>query len=274
MPNASLSDAPFRGFAPNVGLTGPSFHGYLRRMDGRSATIAALGVALLGIVASLVLDGVAAGLVLFVAGVLLVVIGIFGWHEPTPATAMVDVGSGSVEAPMEPSIREVGDPDAEIDGPDTGPEIEQEMERQEDGAGVSSPEEPVAVESVPDVEALTRTLTERLDQVRERVNEKVATPDLGSGAAEPEPVAEPGRRTEIEPDPEMSSEPSAELGSSGEDAPPDGSAGTVADHDHDQPLLNHSDLVSHVRDYHEGVRTDGSTIQLRLLHEREHGAPP
>jgi hypothetical protein len=45
------------------------------------------------------------------------------------------------------------------------------------------------------------------------------------------------------------------------------------DHVHDQPLLGHSDLVSHVRDYHGEIATDGSTIQLRLLHERAHGAP-
>jgi hypothetical protein len=43
------------------------------------------------------------------------------------------------------------------------------------------------------------------------------------------------------------------------------------DHVHDEPLRNHTDLVRHVADYHPGVPTDGSTIQLRLLHEREHG---
>jgi hypothetical protein len=43
------------------------------------------------------------------------------------------------------------------------------------------------------------------------------------------------------------------------------------DHVHDEPLRNHTDLVRHVADYHPGVRSDGSTIQLRLLHEREHG---
>jgi len=41
-------------------------------------------------------------------------------------------------------------------------------------------------------------------------------------------------------------------------------------HRHDQPMLGHSELVSHIRDYHEGVPFDGSTIQLRLLHERAH----
>jgi hypothetical protein len=48
---------------------------------------------------------------------------------------------------------------------------------------------------------------------------------------------------------------------------------TGRDHVHDEPLLGHSDLVAHVRDYHDEIATDGSTIQLRLLHERAHGAP-
>jgi hypothetical protein len=48
---------------------------------------------------------------------------------------------------------------------------------------------------------------------------------------------------------------------------------TGLDHVHDEPLLGHSDLVAHVRDYHDEIATDGSTIQLRLLHERAHGAP-
>jgi len=43
-----------------------------------------------------------------------------------------------------------------------------------------------------------------------------------------------------------------------------------SEHSHDQPMLGHSELVSHIRDYHEHVPFDGSTIQLRLLHERAH----
>lgn len=266
-------------------------------MDGRSATLAALGVAVLGIVASLMLEGVAAGLVLFAAGVLLVVIGIFGWHEPTPSTALADASIGG-DAPMEPSVRELGDPDSEIGTADPV-----------DAAPASEREE--VTTGTPDLARLSRTLAERLDQVRERVNEEITAPpnepgeagtvtdplssrrtaspaegepvDAPAAAATPRPRSDP--RTDVEPEPGPG--PVAATASEPEAAPV-GAAAPVADHggpgsldvpsdagsghDHDQPLLNHSDLVSHVRDHHEGVRTDGSTIQLRLLHEREHGA--
>lgn len=264
-------------------------------MDGRSATLAALGVAVLGIVASLMLEGVAAGLVLFAAGVLLVVIGIFGWHEPTPATALADDSSGG-DAPMESSVRELGDPHSEI-------------EKAEPVDAVPASEREEVTTGTPDLARLSRTLAERLDQVRERVNEEMAAPpnepgeagtvtdplssrwtaspaegepvDAPAAAATPRPRSDP--RTDVEPEPgpvaATASEPDAAPGGAAVPVAEHGGPGSLDDpsdagsgHDHDQPLLNHSDLVSHVRDHHEGVRTDGSTIQLRLLHEREHGA--
>jgi len=84
--------------------------------------------------------------------------------------------------------------------------------------------------------------------------------------------AEPERVVEQEP---SVSEPEVAAGPV-EDAVADEEA--VADvedlgdtaHGHDQPMLGHSELVSHIRDYHEDVPFDGSTIQLRLLHERAH----
>jgi hypothetical protein len=50
-------------------------------MDGRSATVVAIGVAALGLLGYLVLEGVLAGLALFVAGLLLVAIGLLGWQD-------------------------------------------------------------------------------------------------------------------------------------------------------------------------------------------------
>jgi hypothetical protein len=79
-----------------------------------------------------------------------------------------------------------------------------------------------------------------------------------------------------EPEPEVAgpevSEPEPEVAAPDESAVPEAEGEAVDEtaHRHDQPMLGHSELVSHIRDYHEGVPFDGSTIQLRLLHERAH----
>jgi hypothetical protein len=54
-------------------------------VDRRAATVGAIAVAVLGLLAFAVLDGVAAGFALFVSGLLVVAIGLLGWqdrHEP------------------------------------------------------------------------------------------------------------------------------------------------------------------------------------------------
>lgn len=104
---------------------------------------------------------------------------------------------------------------------------------------------------------------------------------------EAEPTA-PILRTEPEPEPEPETEPGPEFAMAEEAPPPlsemaevqgvavsangpvPSDLGDERAHEHDQPMLGHSELVSHIRDYHEGVPFDGSTIQLRLLHERKH----
>jgi hypothetical protein len=52
-------------------------------MDGRSAIVVAIAVAVaaLGLLGYVALEGVAAGLALFVAGLLLVAIGLLGWQD-------------------------------------------------------------------------------------------------------------------------------------------------------------------------------------------------
>ncbi|MGH2590741.1 MAG: hypothetical protein ACRDGW_08090, partial [Actinomycetota bacterium] len=50
-------------------------------MDRRAATIGAIAVAVLGLLAFAVLDGVAAGFALFVSGLLVVAIGLLGWQD-------------------------------------------------------------------------------------------------------------------------------------------------------------------------------------------------
>lgn len=45
-----------------------------------------------------------------------------------------------------------------------------------------------------------------------------------------------------------------------------------AGHTHALPLVNHSDLVTHLRREHTDVESNGSTIQMRLLHEQAHAS--
>ena len=96
-----------------------------------------------------------------------------------------------------------------------------------------------------------------------------AEPTAPTVRAEPAPVAgqepsesEPSLPETVE-EPEAAARPVEEAVAEVEDL------GDAA-HRHDQPMLGHSELVSHIRDYHEDVPFDGSTIQLRLLHERAH----
>jgi len=43
-------------------------------------------------------------------------------------------------------------------------------------------------------------------------------------------------------------------------------------HRHSLPLVNHSDLVTHLRREHLDLESSGSTIQMRILHERAHAS--
>jgi hypothetical protein len=98
-----------------------------------------------------------------------------------------------------------------------------------------------------------------------------AEPTVPIVRAEPAPVAEQAP-SESEPEaslPETVEEPEAAARPVEEAVAEVEDLGDAA-HRHDQPMLGHSELVSHIRDYHEDVPFDGSTIQLRLLHERAH----
>src|SRR5829696_8456657 len=79
-------------------------------MDGRSATGAAIAVVVIGIVAFFMLDGVAAGVALLVAGLLLVVIGVVGWQEPQPAAATAGTPTSSADGPQAMHGEAVPDP--------------------------------------------------------------------------------------------------------------------------------------------------------------------
>jgi hypothetical protein len=213
-------------------LTDPGRAGIYGRMDGRSATLAALGVAIGGIVAFILLDGVTAGLVLFVAGVLLVVIGIFGWQDRAPALATASGVSGAVL-----DERTADDP-------------------------------------------VQRT-TEPVDAGGSLVGEEVPAPHPAIGLAEAaaDPLGRADSDSVLDADGTTEADGTDPAGPAGSDQPAPAPMMRLVqdaddlDHVHDQPLLGHSDLVAHAGDYHREIATDGSTIQLRLLHERAHGAP-
>ena len=221
-------------------------------MDGRRATGAAIAIALIGVVVFVILDGVPAGLALFVAGVLLVVIGVVGWQERQPALAGATPSSvGGAEARHAETV------------PDASPEDERAAawphvgDGQDDASGIAIDE------------------NEDTDEALEPVSEEAPAPQRM--VAEVEAVADPlGRgRTDSVRDVDRDGDVAVE----GDRPEPEPTMQVVEDeasgldHVHDQPLLGHSDLVAHVRDYHAAIPTDGSTIQLRLLHERAHGAP-
>jgi hypothetical protein len=198
-------------------------------MDGRSATLAALGVAVGGVVAFILLDGVTAGLVLFVAGVLLVVIGIFGWQDRAPALATANGASGAVL-----DDRTADDP------------VGRETEPVDAGGSPVFEEAPAPHRAI----GLTEAVADPLGRAgTDSVLDADATTDG------PDPAMPAGDQPA--PAPKMRLVQDAD----------------ELDHVHDEPLLGHSDLVAHAGDYHQEIATDGSTIQLRLLHERAHGAP-
>jgi hypothetical protein len=217
-------------------LTPSIGRGYLRHVGPREATAAAIGVALIAIGAFVVLDGTAAAIALLVSGLVLVLIGVFGWQD-SPALA-----SGGV---------------AETDGPTQdaapGPE-EQTLTTQAHGVD--------AVSGVPrDERDEPRPVSEEVPAPHPLVGEAEAVADpLGRGRSDG--VLDDGAAPADETDQgDPSPEPTVLVGSAGEG------------HSHDRPILTHGDLVTHVRDHHPDVPTDGSTIQLRLLHEREHPPP-
>jgi hypothetical protein len=261
-------------------------------MDGRSATFAALGVAIAGIVAFFLLDGVIAGLVLFVAGVLLVVIGIFGWQDRTPAVATATGGSTGVI--NEPATSDTASGES-VPHEDMGADLADRADW--DGGGTPSRSDdghddtPVdsdldAVSGVPLGDdrgdgADPRAAEEARVGEDTPVGEEVPTPHPAVGVTEAvsDPLGRGGTDSVLGAEPPAGPDATNRAEPDASDEPPPAPTMQVAedtddvDHVHDQPLLGHSDLVSHVRDYHEDIATDGSTIQLRLLHERAHGAP-
>jgi hypothetical protein len=187
-------------------------------MDGRAATTAALAVAMIGVAAFLLLDGMAAGAALLAAGVLLVLIGILGWQEPRNGAARASGGALAVDVAQAGSSVGAAGPE-----PDRGASAS--------GTALAAVATSAVISDTP-------------------IDEE---PFAGDGSADTVRIGD---------------ELTAPFGPFTSDAEGAGRA----DHGHDQPILNHSDLAAHVRDQHEGVSTTGSTIQLRLLHEREHGA--
>ena len=217
-------------------------------MDGRSATVAAVAVALIGIAGFFLLDGVAAGLIVLVAGLLLVVIGLVGWRDREPALAVTttgtaDVGPVALDDGTDPATGAVSAPADAHDGSDLLTGVPLDEATDPDGPAPVAEEAPAPHPIVGEGEAVADPLGRgETDSVLD------VEPDAGDA---------PDRDYAPAPEPMMQA-----LGEA-----------SSLDHVHDEPLLGHSELVAHVRDYHHDLAQVGSTIQLRLLHERAHGAP-
>jgi hypothetical protein len=235
-------------------------------MDGRTATIAAVGVAALGVIAFVVLSGVGAGLVLFVAGVVLVAIGIFGWDDHPPAVAAE--GSTGAVALSARARDEDDDMTPHHPGGDVAPHDAADVDDRSTRADAGASEDASR-------DLLSGSEEDDAGSPPEPVSEEIPAPHPYVGGVEA--VADPLGRGETDStlDLERAAD-DAEVdvpATPGPDAEPTMilTGASDLDHVHDEPLRNHTDLVRHVADYHPGVPTDGSTIQLRLLHEREHG---
>jgi hypothetical protein len=89
---------------------------------------------------------------------------------------------------------------------------------------------------------------------------------IGTGSL----VASVERAPEPESAPEAAPEPEAAAQAAPPEAPQTEEPPAGAGHTHTVPVVSHSDLVTHIRSEHPGLESGGSTIQMRLLHERAH----
>ena len=209
-------------------------------MENWRAGLIGFGIVLVGIGGYSSLEGVWKGLSLVAAGIALVLLGLSLERKPRVAAETVGeiAGEASDELDVTVPMTAVAVEDAEATVPLKPIQVSEaeasEPEPEAAGPEVSEPEPEVAA---PDESAVPEAASETEAALVEEEGSST------SAAAEAElPPSEEAEREAVDE--------------------------TV--HRHDQPMLGHSELVSHIRDYHEGVPFDGSTIQLRLLHERAH----
>jgi len=138
-------------------------------------------------------------------------------------------------------------------GPSSEPELEPEPE-------------PVAPEPVAPAEASTRPDARRVFAAVASVG-RAPEEETAREPEQPAPApAEAEQPTDTVPATEglgtaEETTPAAEV-----EEPPD------TGHRHSLPLVNHSDLVTHLRREHLDLESSGSTIQMRILHERAHAS--
>ena len=202
-------------------------------MENWRAGLIGVGIVLIGLGGYSSLDGVWKGLSLVAAGIALVLLGLS--LERTPHAASVGAGEAEVRAEADTSV---------------------------DDIDVTVPMAAVAVAEAESTVPIARASSAADAEVEPEPEPAGSVePEPGAGRAEQPARSEPpplASKVEAADDPAPAVQEDAL-------AADDGSV-----HRHEQPMLGHSELVSHIRDYHEGVPFDGSTIQLRLLHERAH----
>ncbi len=192
--------------------------------------------------------------------------------------------SADVQEPVEAEVEAASvEPEPEPEPqPEPGPE-RAEPEPEPERAEVAEAEPVVRPEAVLPTAADRASAAEaRLATLRaELTGEAVAVQEEPAASPEPSTRADAGRvfaavaSVGRAPEPETATEAAPELEPATEEAaPPEGPeaeeppAGTG--HTHAVPVVSHSDLVTHMRSEHPDLEAGGSTIQMRLLHERAH----
>src|SRR5215213_6677110 len=144
-------------------------------MDGRTATGAGIAVALIGVVVFFLLDGLAAGLALLVAGVLLVVIGLVGWRDPRPAEATAGARTMDTTSAVDDGVRDVASGIAIDETDDTGERSEPVSE-----------EAPAPQRTVAEVEAVADPLGRgRTDSMLDVGRDDADAPEAHGRVSEP-----------------------------------------------------------------------------------------
>lgn len=203
-------------------------------MEGWRAGLMGFGIVLIGLGGYSSLDGVWKGLSLVAAGIALVLLGLSLERKPRAAAAAAGDAEGEASA--------VDDQDVTV------PMAAVAVEEAEPTVPIALTGSDAAEARAPEPELVAGVETSEAPEV-----------EAAPAVDEAEPVDEPALDVSEE------AAPRAAAVDETEDVADDDTA-----HFHDQPMLGHSELVSHIRDYHESVPFDGSTIQLRLLHERAH----
>lgn len=200
----------------------------------------------------------AIGVILFIIGAGSLVASVVMDRRPAPSATRGD----------EPVVPDKLEADADLEAAATSADVPEPIEAEVEAASVEGEPGPERAEP-------------------ERAEPERAEPETQSAdVAEAEPIARPEAVLPSAADRASAAEArlatlraeltggALEPGTAPEQAPPEASQAEQPlvgiGHTHAVPVVSHSDLVTHMRSEHPDLESGGSTIQMRLLHERAH----